>query len=702
MGDQQLQQYAAMHKDDPYILPMAIAESNSRKAMRAAKQAQEGGQPQGKVADQAIASMNAPPPQMAPQGMPPQGMPPQVGAQMAQHRLPEQQGIGALPVKNMQNMADGGIAGYADGGESQFNYSGGSNGPLMNMAGGGEPVVRMAEGGVAGYAGGGVTETLRAVLKELGISASQYLNDIGVKQTVDKLVSERAAPAAAAAPAASSAPAAAAASNSGTAYELGKTVKPYLDKAGKVIKTGALPAIGGVLAGAQGLSDISNAQGFYDDPNVSTLEKAKQAGRTAVGVAAPYVGAAVGSGFAPVVGTLAGGAAGTGLAALMGGEGEALQDWRKANPQANPQTAVPEDATGAGANKSGMTSQQMEAANAPAPAPDNKLPPAPPTARLAGPSTPAAPAAPETSAAERFRSMQKEMGAGDRTAIDDKQKLLEKSMLSGATEEQTNLEKEIAARGEYGKAKEARLAEREAGLSKEKDTLQGLTALEMAIGLFAPGPFGKVVSEAGGKALKTYGAGIASLKQAKERIDDSRDQIDEFRRNESNMTAKERRDAANNINRTQIEIQKLGVAGLEKAYGLKAAEATTVFNAATQESLTKLEMGGREKVARITAGAAGAAAANSPERLAFQGFLEQTKTKEKPQGDPAKAYEMMVASKREPMSIEQMRKTWDDPAKRMLYQQQYPNVKTFDDYLTMESGVGANNSGYRVMGSRPS
>lgn len=114
MGDTQLKQYAAMHKNDPYILPMAIAESNARKEMRMQEQAKMAGQPQQKVADQAIASM---------------------GASTA---LPEEQGIGALPVQNMQRMADGGIAGYADGG-GEFNFSGG-----------GEPVIRMAGGGMRG------------------------------------------------------------------------------------------------------------------------------------------------------------------------------------------------------------------------------------------------------------------------------------------------------------------------------------------------------------------------------------------------------------------------------------------------------------------------------------------------------------------------------------------------------------------------
>ncbi len=34
MPDNALQQYAAMHKDDPYTVSLALSESNRRKAMR--------------------------------------------------------------------------------------------------------------------------------------------------------------------------------------------------------------------------------------------------------------------------------------------------------------------------------------------------------------------------------------------------------------------------------------------------------------------------------------------------------------------------------------------------------------------------------------------------------------------------------------------------------------------------------------------
>ena len=102
----QLQQYAKLHKDDPYIVTMALSIANQKKQMKASRDGQAGMMPQPKVADQQIAQMSAPPPQ-----------------QMAQP-MPEDQGIGTLPAQNMQNMAGGGIVAFDDGGEVP-GYAGG-------------------------------------------------------------------------------------------------------------------------------------------------------------------------------------------------------------------------------------------------------------------------------------------------------------------------------------------------------------------------------------------------------------------------------------------------------------------------------------------------------------------------------------------------------------------------------------------------
>ena len=137
MPDQQLQQYAMMHKGDPYILSLAVSESNQRKKMRMAAQGQAGGMPQPKVADAAIAGM-------------------------AQQQLPENQGIAQIPTPNMQRMADGGIAGYEDDEEGMAT---GGMGGMFNFAQQSEPVVRMSGGGVARY--NGATGSVTGVAPEL-------------------------------------------------------------------------------------------------------------------------------------------------------------------------------------------------------------------------------------------------------------------------------------------------------------------------------------------------------------------------------------------------------------------------------------------------------------------------------------------------------------------------------------------------------
>jgi hypothetical protein len=123
MGDPELRQYAAMHKNDPYIFPLAFQESQNRQRVRMSGQAQMAGQEMPKVNDAALMAMA---PQAAPQ------------------QAPQGQGISNLPAPNMQRMADGGIAGYED---DQEGMATGGMGGMFNFAQQSEPVVRMSGGG---------------------------------------------------------------------------------------------------------------------------------------------------------------------------------------------------------------------------------------------------------------------------------------------------------------------------------------------------------------------------------------------------------------------------------------------------------------------------------------------------------------------------------------------------------------------------
>ena len=101
-----VQAYAAQHQNDINVVGIASGVAN---AMKRAQQQMTPQQPQPSVTQQAIAQMapRGQMPQQAPQ-MAPQGQPMQ---QAPQAQLPENTGIGQLPVPSMQSMAGGGITG---------------------------------------------------------------------------------------------------------------------------------------------------------------------------------------------------------------------------------------------------------------------------------------------------------------------------------------------------------------------------------------------------------------------------------------------------------------------------------------------------------------------------------------------------------------------------------------------------------------
>jgi len=241
--------------------------------------------------------------------------------------------------------------------------------------------------------------------------------------------------------------------------------------------------------------------------------------------------------------------------------------------------------------------------------------PLPPKLAAPRPTAPAAPppsaAAPEQNAAQRYAAMQKDMGLGDTQKIDAERMAYADSLRNVAADEKAAFERDTATRGKHGEAKETRLNARETGLGKEKEQMTGLALLEAGLGIMStPGTLAQAIGKGAKEGLKSYGEGLAKLKLAQERIDDSRDSIEEFRRNEANMTATERRKFESQIGRTESEIKKLAVDAAKDMYGYKRDDAKAVFSADTQERLTEKEIQGRKDAARISA-----SAPSSQERL---------------------------------------------------------------------------------------
>ena len=100
----QRKQYVQMHKNDPYIVSLALNMDNREKAKASALMGQQQAPAQPPVVEQMISQMGAP------------AQAPMQQGGMAQ-AMPEDVGIGALPARNMENMAEGGIVAFGNGGD---------------------------------------------------------------------------------------------------------------------------------------------------------------------------------------------------------------------------------------------------------------------------------------------------------------------------------------------------------------------------------------------------------------------------------------------------------------------------------------------------------------------------------------------------------------------------------------------------------
>jgi len=191
--------------------------------------------------------------------------------------------------------------------------------------------IKMAGGGIVAFAAGDKVKAgpeFIKFLQSMGIDYTDFVKSSAAAQDNIKdmfRATQSSQPTAQAAPT----PQTVQGNASPKAFAAGQAMRPAIAAAKNIAKTKAIPGANVGLAAYQGLSEVSDAQDFYDDPNVPMSEKIKQFARTGSRTALPIAGGVAGSFVAPVAGTIGGAAAGTGLAALIDQEGEALKKYRE-------------------------------------------------------------------------------------------------------------------------------------------------------------------------------------------------------------------------------------------------------------------------------------------------------------------------------------------------------------------------------------
>ena len=561
LGDPELQQYAQMHKNDPYIMALAISESNRRKEVRAADQdAQE----QPTVVDQMV-------------------------AEMAPQELPEDQGIGQLPAGDM-NFAGGGIVAFADG------------------------------GGVERYAPGGVTKAgpdFIRFLQNMGVDYMDFAASPAADRAAltDMFEQTRGAPGAAT----TSAAPAQAAPNTSRSFAAGQAARPYLQKAGSAVKAGAVPAIGAGLSAVQGLSEVDTAEQFLNDPNVSAFDKAKQFTRTAARTALPYAGGIVGSGVTPFVGTAGGALVGTGLASIIDAEGEALKKYRAAKEPSKGPTAVQnraalnqaEAAARSDANVYGQPISDAAANAASATAGTTNV--AKPSSVLSGTALSGnkanvgagtaggkAPAAVNNPfSMESIKEAQKKAtGDADYEIGALRNQLVEfRSRTEQRAQEALDRRKtEVEEEGDVYKDRSDRLVERGKKLAGQKDQNTGLALLNAGLAIMStPGSLATAIGKGAQVGTAQYASGLKDLRAAQERLDEANDRIEDLRMNRKDLNKRDIRALEKERDSALTEGEKLTFAFAKDVYGLNRKQADEVFSQYLQGQKTIYEQSEQTK-----------------------------------------------------------------------------------------------------------
>ena len=587
MDDRALQQYAAMHKNDPYIFPLAFQESQNRQKIRMSQQTAQAMQPQPKVNEQALA-------QMAPQPM------------------PEEQGIGALPAGNMETMADGGIAGYPDDDFVTRNQS------VVMMAGGGH---------VQGYDRGGAIKANPEFLRFLKQVGGDYVDFANAPDADKAALLEMFERYKSGAPSAAPTSATPTTTTAAAAPEEPRRLRKISERVGGLGSTAVKTARKFTPAGL-GIEALTSMGDYKtqapDGIDTSLAGTASdllrgEFGRAGTGLVRGLGEAAadVGSFGANVLDYVVPGKAPVSTAY----EKFLADNTNLQGPRARAVANVPPAPSG-----SDIRSQlnRADAAVYAQPGVDNA-----PVA--AGPSTGAAPSAAPSSVLSSSTLANTSGGRGGPSAgagaassgLRDEKGIaslygnllksqqyvdpakgevdkLAQEQLATATRRKQEYDAFVAKQGDVYKDRSDRLVEREKGIGKQVDQNMGLALLNAGLAIMStPGSLATAIGKGAQVGTAQFAAGLDKINLARDRLADAKDKLEDLRMNRDEMTFKQRSALEAEIDKAQIDARKMSIDGIRAAAGVTEKRAETLLSKVLDAEKTSFEQ--REQTRRTLA-----------------------------------------------------------------------------------------------------
>jgi hypothetical protein len=243
--------------------------------------------------------------------------------------------------------------------------------------------------------------------------------------------------------------------------------------------------------------------------------------------------------------------------------------------------------------------------------------------------------------------------------------------------------------------REERLKKREEGMKGEKERNINKSFIDAGLAIMAGESSNALLNIAKGarQGLQGYEARLEKINANKEKLDDDFSRLYELR--EAKVTAE-----GDKLREIKQEEARLKAGGIRNLSAISSALGNTEIKVKETEFERSFKMWEAQQqrqtsldVARIN----NAAANRTPAEIQI---IERVMAEKKIPFSEAMA--VVAGNKRAPVDTEKLRGEWLDMTKRMQINRDYPNVKTFEDYVTVMSGGGkGGDSLFKFMGSRP-
>lgn len=222
-----------------------------------------------------------------------------------------------------------------------------------------------------------------------------------------------------------------------------------------------------------------------------------------------------------------------------------------------------------------------------------------------------------------------------------------------------------------------KLDEKEGRVKSMEDRNVNMSLLEAGLSMMAgDSPHAFVnIGKGAQVGVKSYAEGLAKVEAARDKMDEARARIEEFRRNEDMMTSKERRAVLRDYDNTVSAAQKDMFNGVEKMYGIKRQDITSAIATQFAREDARAQIQSRENM--------GIAGIQSSENIAKANMQNQRAIAAMPgQSERILSNPTLFARQLELQTAATgmrgdtaYRETW---AKSPYLQTQYPNI---NDYL---------------------